>query len=286
MGLFSKKPKQPATETPAVAATYSGPARRSDDQPPAVKPRKAKKITIDQSDLVALHRELTVLKGRLEAAERAEAKVETHLAALDAATTALSTERPGSDDMRTHLADLEAQLATVAEAATAATAKAAYASAQATAAATVASNAAAAPAVAVGPDPTLSARIDAIAAQAAAAQAAAANEGLAAQLAQLAERVSAGDNAARLAAEQVANIELRLEAVSTELANQVTELGRDIDGLAAQSNEAAPDPVIDETIDGVKTAQVKLAAEQARYEIAFRQDLAALADQVRRNPKG
>ena len=105
-------------------------------------------------------------------------------------------------------------------------------------------------------------------------------------MAQLAERVSAGDNAARLAAEQVANIELRLEAVSTELANQVTELGRDIDGLAAQSNEAAPDPVTDETIDGVKTAQVKLAAEQARYEIAFRQDLAALADQVRRNPKG
>jgi hypothetical protein len=29
--------------------------------------------------------------------------------------------------------------------------------------------------------------------------------------------------------------------------------------------------------------QTKLAQEQARYEIAFRQDLAALADQLRRS---
>jgi len=33
-------------------------------------------------------------------------------------------------------------------------------------------------------------------------------------------------------------------------------------------------------VDALKTAQIRLATEQARYEITFRQDLAALADQL------
>ena len=37
-----------------------------------------------------------------------------------------------------------------------------------------------------------------------------------------------------------------------------------------------------EVLDALRTTQTKLAQEQARYEIAFRQDLAALADQLRR----
>lgn len=113
----------------------------------------------------------------------------------------------------------------------------------------------------------------------------AAQDGLAAQIAQLAERVAANDSTARQATEQVSAIEQRLNAVSTELANQVSELGRDIDGLAAHQGDVAQGAVSDEVIDTLKASQVRLAAEQARYEIAFRQDLAALAEQVRRTPK-
>ncbi len=113
----------------------------------------------------------------------------------------------------------------------------------------------------------------------------ASTDGLAAQMAQLAERVAANDTSTRQATEQVNAVEQRLNAVSTELANQVSELGRDIDGLAAQRDEAGNGTVSDELIDSLKGAQVKLAAEQARYEIAFRQDLATLAEQVQRNQR-
>jgi hypothetical protein len=112
------------------------------------------------------------------------------------------------------------------------------------------------------------------------------SDNLAAQIAQLAERMAANDATTRQATEQVGAIEQRLQAVSTELANQVSELGRDIDGLASHQDDAARGVVSDELLDGLRAAQVKLAAEQARYEIAFRQDLAALAEQVRHGSRG
>lgn len=108
------------------------------------------------------------------------------------------------------------------------------------------------------------------------------SEGIASQIAQLAQRVATNDTTTRQITEQVSAIEQRVNAVSTELANQVSELGRDIDGLAAHATDAARPGIDDTVIEGLKTSQVKLAAEQARYEIAFRQDLAALAEQVRR----
>jgi chromosome segregation ATPase len=117
------------------------------------------------------------------------------------------------------------------------------------------------------------------AAASAAAQTALAEQ--AAQLAQLAERVAATDAAARLATEQVGGIDQRLSNISQELANQISELGRDIDSLADQPATAGS-AVSDETIEALRASQVKLAAEQARYEIAFREDLAALAEQIRR----
>jgi len=415
MGLFSKKPKSAAPVTAAVPVTAAA---------PAAKPAKGKKHSVDPADFLALRSEMMDLRARLDASEQAKALVETRLAALDATTTAMSTQQPTSgDDLRSQVTELRAQLETVAEAAAAAHANAENAAAKATAAATVATNAAnnpgatppiaapaasdpdlvaridalsahletvssvsapdptiatrlealtakveagpapdpgllarldqlsaridsatAAPAVSAGPDDETIARIDALAervgavdsfssqlaqlnarvsAQAefgaqlgslrdriselsnetddrrAAALAAtgdadlrdrvnsiadriSSNEGIAAQIAQLAERVAANDTTTRQATEQVAAIEQRLSSVSTELANQVSELGRDIDGLAALGSEVASGGVGVEAIDSLKTSQVKLAAEQARYEIAFRQDLAALAEQVRR----
>ena len=67
--------------------------------------------------------------------------------------------------------------------------------------------------------------------------------------------------------------------MSTELANQLAELGNDIDALdAAPAADGATAEVVGELRDG----QVRLANEQARYQIAFREDLARLAEQLRR----
>lgn len=453
MGLFSKKPKSTAPDAAAAPAAQPMPAAQAQAASPALsaakpaKPAKGKKYSVDPVDFLALRSEMMDLRARLDASEQAKALVETRLAALDATTTAMSTERPGGGDLRSQMTDMQAQLDAVAETAATAHANAENAAAKAAAAATVATNAANIPsestasAATESPDPALIARIDALAAHletvstvsapdptiatrlealaakvdagpapdpgllarldqlsaridgtpdaarigelearvgALAAQAeqavdapvappsgpdddtvaridalservamidsfsgqlaqlnarvsaqaefgaqlgslrdriselssetedrraaavaatgdadlrdrvnaiadrVAANEGIAAQIAQLAERVATNDTSTRQATEQVAAIEQRLNSVSTELANQVSELGRDIDGLASHSNEVAAAAVSDHVIDSLKTSQIKLAAEQARYEIAFRQDLAALAEHVRR----
>jgi len=96
--------------------------------------------------------------------------------------------------------------------------------------------------------------------------------------AELAERPNADLDAL---ASKLADLDARVTSVSTELANQVSELGHDIDALAhapAPNGHAPPDAVLGELRDG----QVRLANEQARYQIAFREDLARLAEQLRR----
>jgi hypothetical protein len=102
----------------------------------------------------------------------------------------------------------------------------------------------------------------------------------------------------------MAAMDQRVTSVSTELANQLTELSRDIDDLNRQqaaarsaaddtpdSPGAAVDTAelearlaerLDAAMDDVLDATERLAAEQARYEIQFRADLAELADRLRR----
>jgi hypothetical protein len=80
-------------------------------------------------------------------------------------------------------------------------------------------------------------------------------------------------------ASKLADLDARVTSVSTELANQIAELGSDLDALDQRPPDAASDgAVVDELRDG----QVRLANEQARYQIAFREDLARLAEQLRR----
>jgi hypothetical protein len=112
----------------------------------------------------------------------------------------------------------------------------------------------------------------------------AATELLADQLRQLADRVDVTDSTSRQTHAQVAALEQRIDSVGQELANQISELGRDIDGLAERTADVASGTVSDEVMAALRGGQIKLANEQARYEIAFREDLAALAEQVRRNP--
>lgn len=104
-----------------------------------------------------------------------------------------------------------------------------------------------------------------------------------AQVASIAERVASTDNATRGLHDRITALDSRLTSVSTELTNQLTELGHDIDALAALApgGPVVADPVSEERIDAIREGQVRLAAEQARYEIAFRQDLATLAEQIR-----
>ena len=80
-------------------------------------------------------------------------------------------------------------------------------------------------------------------------------------------------------AAKVAELESRVTSVSTELANQIAELGNDIDAL----NSRPPGDGVDaEVVGELRDGQVRLANEQARYQIAFREDLARLAEQLRR----
>ena len=85
---------------------------------------------------------------------------------------------------------------------------------------------------------------------------------------------------------QIARLTVRLEAldrrittISTELANQLGELSDDIDTLGKRSEADAIDEA---TLVELRDAQTRLAGEQARYQIAFRQDLAEIAERWRR----
>ena len=77
---------------------------------------------------------------------------------------------------------------------------------------------------------------------------------------------------------QLTALDARITSVSTELANQLRELGGDIDALAERPVAAVDDGSLDE----VRDTQVRLANEQARYQIAFRADLARLAEHLQR----
>lgn len=77
-------------------------------------------------------------------------------------------------------------------------------------------------------------------------------------------------------AERIAALEGRVSGMGSELSRQLHELGTEIEELSKRADEAG----VMEVVDALKAAQVKLATEQARYEITFRQDLAALANQL------
>ncbi len=72
-------------------------------------------------------------------------------------------------------------------------------------------------------------------------------------------------------------VDLRITSISTELANQISELSGDIDTMSGR------EPATDDVVDDLRDAQSRLANEQARYQIAFRQDLADLAERLKRS---
>jgi len=94
---------------------------------------------------------------------------------------------------------------------------------------------------------------------------------------------TAGDAtaAASEATDRIGTVDARLTQVATELANQISELSGELEASAdsiAQQGSVVDPALVDELLD----AQDRLAAEQARYQIAFRQDLAEVVDRLRR----
>lgn len=107
--------------------------------------------------------------------------------------------------------------------------------------------------------------------------------------------------------DRVEQVDARVTSISTELANQLSELASDMAALEAARQSTpppppppAPEPIVvtqqlDETVladlrdsqtrlaADLRDAQSKLAAEQARYQIAFRQELAELVEFLRRD---
>lgn len=104
-------------------------------------------------------------------------------------------------------------------------------------------------------------------------------ERLQAEVASLREALDRHGNSARVLHDRLATLDDRVTSVSTELANQLTELGHDIDALAARPTTDGVDPG---SLTAVQEGQVRLANEQARYQIAFREDLARLAHELKR----
>ncbi len=99
---------------------------------------------------------------------------------------------------------------------------------------------------------------------------------LRAQVEELAERVNSLD---LNVLERLDAVDHRITTVSVELANQVSELGAELDGLGDRPEGATP--LSDEQVAALSDAQTRLAQEQARYQIAFREELADLAERLR-----
>ncbi len=95
--------------------------------------------------------------------------------------------------------------------------------------------------------------------------------------------------------ESMAAMDDRISNISTELANQLTELGAELDAASRRAEAggtvdedalvAHVERAVEQAMDEIQGGQERLAAEQARYQIQFRQDLADLAERLRRtNP--
>lgn len=105
---------------------------------------------------------------------------------------------------------------------------------------------------------------------------------LTAEVEKLASLVRTSITESREARELVASLDTRITQLGVELANQIDELSGEVDGIA--SREPGDGAASAEVVADLKSGQVRLAQEQARYQIAFRDDLAALADEVRKRP--
>ena len=82
--------------------------------------------------------------------------------------------------------------------------------------------------------------------------------------------------------QRITAIDTRLTHMTTELSNQLHELGGDLETISRREHES----IAVEALDKLRVSQTRIANEQARYQIAFRQDLAAIADTIKNMKSG
>jgi hypothetical protein len=103
---------------------------------------------------------------------------------------------------------------------------------------------------------------------------------LRAELGMLAQQLTTSSAATEQLRALATSVGARLDGLAAELASQIDELAGEIESLHQRVTATAS--VTPEDLEALRAGQVRLANEQARYEIAFRQDLAQLADDLRR----
>ncbi len=83
---------------------------------------------------------------------------------------------------------------------------------------------------------------------------------------------------------QLRQLDGRIGQIGNEVTHQLTELSTDIDKLGHRTQDLSEHighlTELPGVVEGVRSDQARLANEQARYEIAFRQDLAEVAEMV------
>jgi chromosome segregation ATPase len=78
--------------------------------------------------------------------------------------------------------------------------------------------------------------------------------------------------------QRISAIDIRLTNMTSELSNQLHELSSDIETITQQESNSGSV----EALEQLRLSQTRIANEQARYEIAFRQDLAVIAEELRK----
>lgn len=80
--------------------------------------------------------------------------------------------------------------------------------------------------------------------------------------------------------ERTNHLDARITSTTTELARQLDELGNELSAVADQEpvDVAA---VVNASLTEIRQSQTQLAQEQARYQAAFRTDIAVLIEQLR-----
>ena len=101
---------------------------------------------------------------------------------------------------------------------------------------------------------------------------------LRAELERRGEEIDAVHLDLRALTDRLGGVDDRVTQMTAAITNQLHELDADIEKLSAMADAASA-----ETVNELRANQVRIATEQARYAIALRQDLAELAELLRRN---
>ena len=84
---------------------------------------------------------------------------------------------------------------------------------------------------------------------------------------------------------QIGALEARITQVGSEITNQLGELSGDIEGIERRTSDLADSVhALPKDMDVLRHDQEELAREQARYQIAFRQDLADAIEMLKKRP--